>query len=170
MTTCLALGFWSEVAIVLAVGTCLCWVWILLDKPRRGRLRREHLGSHQEISAGDFLQEARIPPDKGLAGLAVREAVAKTMGVPSSTVHPADSLEYVGHFEFDGMDFIELVMMIEDEIGVSIPDSFWEPLLATGSNADKWTVGQIACFVAENRESLRPGGRRHARKRRPGNI
>ena len=141
----------------MSVFAFLVVTLVLSQLPKLRRLRREHLRTHGKLTDDEFLLRAGIPEATRQTGLRVREAVARTMGVPPGTLHPSDSIAYALQFGFDGNDFVEIVMEIEDTLGVTITDKFWDPLVS-GSDGPEWQenvcLADLARFVAQNEASL----------------
>lgn len=71
----------------------------------------------------------------------IKEIVKDQLGLDESTeITPATSL--MGDLEADSLDAVEIIMAIEDEFGVEIPDE----------EAEKFkNIGDIAAYVDANK-------------------
>jgi len=66
---------------------------------------------------------------------AFQDAAVEVLGVERDTITPSASL--VADFEADSLDVVEVLMLVEEHIGVSIPDEFWEDVENIGMAIDK---------------------------------
>ena len=71
----------------------------------------------------------------------IQKMIAGQLGINDhQSLTPETSL--MDDLEADSLDAVEIIMAIEDEFGLEIPDELAESLL---------TVGQIAAYVEENK-------------------
>ena len=71
----------------------------------------------------------------------IQKMIAGQLGIDDpQSLTPETSL--MDDLEADSLDAVEIIMAIEDEFGLEIPDELAESLL---------TVGQIAAYVEENK-------------------
>lgn len=71
----------------------------------------------------------------------IKEIVAEQLGIDNlDTITPQTSL--IDDLEADSLDAVEVIMALEDEFGVEIPDEEAEHFK---------TIGDIAKFIEENK-------------------
>lgn len=93
----------------------------------RARERREkHVRGRTELSDAAFVAQMGIVFAHRDAYLAVRRAMAKAAGVPPETIHPDDQMEHLCSLGFDGIDTIEIIMELENELRASFRDDACE--------------------------------------------
>ena len=67
---------------------------------------RDYLTSHSILSDKDFLAGLRVTSKQYDMCLAARKAAAKILEVPSETLYPQDSIDYLSKLGFDISSFI----------------------------------------------------------------
>lgn len=60
----------------------------------------------------------------------LREIIAEQLGVDESKIVPSAS--FAGDLDADSLDLVELIMALEEEFGVEIPDTDAEKILTVG--------------------------------------
>ena len=117
-----ALGIATVAAILVGV--------IMRERRRVQRVREEHARSHRDISDAEFVQLIGASGVDAEVAMKVRRGIAAAMGVSPLTVHPSDSLAYVTSSNFDNMDFVEIVMHLEEMLAIRIADETAEKVFA----------------------------------------
>ena len=112
------------------------------------------------VGCGPRVPATRVTPPTNSSGSSVEqvcEIVADLMGVERSAVHAETSLDDLGA---DELDFVELVMELEDHFEIFIPDETLVPAMGT----DDWqqgmksvTMAKLGAIVDGQRELTRPG-------------
>ncbi len=144
---------WTTIAgVTLAVvGFSVAVFW--RERRRQQRLRLHHMGTHRPISDSEFIKTIGITASEGVAVARIRQALAGAMGVPAETLHPDDELEYISTFGFDNMDFVELVLAIEEALQTRIPDKAAERFMSAGA---KPTLASFIQFLAAEGRLAKP--------------
>jgi acyl carrier protein len=154
---CLAVSMGRVIALVLGLFAAMSAVMCAIEKRRLRRLRAQHIVSHCELSDVDFVSSFGAPREQWEIAVGIRTAIGKTMGVPPATIHPRDSLHYIMTFGFDNMDFIELVVEMEDVLGARLSDDIMKQF-----KLESQCVADLVRFVAANWESLVESANRSA--------
>jgi len=83
----------------------------------------------------------------------VCKITAESMGVDSSRVTPSTSLD---ELDADKLDFVELIMEIEEHFQIAIPDEVIEDIAGTdifqGDDLKKVTIEELAKIVDEQKK------------------
>ena len=153
---------WSDLGIP-ALLVLILVVPGAIEYRRMRRLKRSHLATHADLTDEQFLQRGSFLPEEASFALGVRNACARLMGVPPGRVDPSEPLDHVFSFGFDGADLIELIMEIEDQLHVGIPDSLFTKPRKGEQKPVLGSLRDLVGFLYENRASLGPCPRRPAR-------
>lgn len=95
----------------------------LLERREAGEIKR--FEERTKSSGGGFLGDLGIHPSSALAAkvLAMRCRLAELAGVPPESIHAADrfEVELASLPYYDSIDFLDLVFILEKELGSKIP-------------------------------------------------
>jgi len=150
------IGVLPQIAIVCAMAVIVVMM-VLQHRIRMKSLREHHLATHPSLSNDEFLQQIKVPVGLVTIATGVRQSVARAMGVPVESVYPSDTLEYICQFGFDNMDFVEIVVEIEQTLGVPFVDSFWDPLFPANKTLNDVHLGDLTKVIAANWTALSAG-------------
>jgi hypothetical protein len=86
----------------------------------RQQVRR--MASHRPpLPDAEFLRTASVGPGDEPLWLAVRRAVAESVGLPAEAVYPQDRLADLWRMQWLGPDMLDLVFRLERQLAVKIP-------------------------------------------------
>jgi len=68
----------------------------------------------------ELVRRLNLGPDEAVVWIAVRSAVAKTIGVPSTAIHPDDRLADVWRMQWLGPDLRQVIYFVERSLKLKI--------------------------------------------------
>jgi hypothetical protein len=77
----------------------------------------------------EFLRAVAAMPGEERLWLAMRQAVADSIGLPAEAVHPHDRLADLWRMQWVGPDLLDIVFRVEGLLGVKVPRVAFEPHL-----------------------------------------
>jgi hypothetical protein len=112
----------------LGAGAVVCGALLGLaalvgDEVWRRRIRRRFLRQRPLLAATSFCQAVAASPGEERWWVELRRALAAQCFLPAEAVYPDDTLDTLEAMTFDGWDFFELECILEEELGMPIPDS-----------------------------------------------
>jgi hypothetical protein len=106
--------------IILAASMFLV-AWGLLDWRRRWRLRAKFYAARSGLSDAGFLEETKVPSERGELCLAIRRGFAEMCGLPPEMILPGDKLEELSTFVFDNADVHDIALFVGKHLRTRIP-------------------------------------------------
>jgi hypothetical protein len=137
----------------LGILTVFLVLWALAGMPKSRRIRQGHMVTHDELADDEFMGIGAFPPDDRAFALSIRNGLGRALCVEPATVHPPDTLGYLGRFAFDEGDFSIAMIEVEFDLGVRFPKKFWYPLFEE-RKFEAVTVRDLIVYLSHNREKL----------------
>jgi acyl carrier protein len=92
------------------------------------RRRRREVAARPHMGTEEFLASIGVVPGHEGVYVAMREAMAGQAKVPVETIYPNDTIEFLYSLTFDGFDTVEIVIALENQLSIYIPDETAEKI------------------------------------------
>ena len=138
---------WTLIILLGVLGLVLTAGWDI--KRRAQRRAAGHAAGHPPMADAEYLAELDLPETKQDLCLAFRLAMADAAGVPPETVYPSDSMAHLCELGLDGIDTVEILIGLEDRLGVTISDREAEKILADHPGLEMAFGDWVRCFVED---------------------
>ena len=143
---------WTDVPCwgAIIVGFPLLLVVVLfLDIKASKKKGAAFAAEREHVSDEEFVRRAGGSPDERIyAGIRViRKALEAMTCIPAPCLHPTDKVVGILSLPWVGVDFVEVVMEIEDELGINIPEKDIEAMF--GHMSAEPTLGELGLGMAD---------------------
>ncbi len=131
--------------VLWVIGALIIWcAWHMWRGSRIEARVQEHLANRQPLTDDEFyclfFKDKEVPQE---VVTKVMRIVKKVTGVDISRARPDDRLvEDLGISAWDGLEFTEIVIRLEKEFNLRVPDQEWEKVV---------TLGDLILLVAQKR-------------------
>jgi hypothetical protein len=112
--------FPSAIVGAVVVGLAVIIAYSIADRRWCKRQRRRMESDRPHLSDAEFLDSVPVGPNDGPFWLAVRRAVAESVGLPPEAIYPEDPLADLWRMQSLGPDLLDIIFRMERSLGVKI--------------------------------------------------